>query len=104
MLNRTVAVWRRDISTDDVGGQTYSWSKVGDVAARLPQPSASEQLVAHQDGAEHTQAIYVLPTVDVRRGDQLRDGDLTYRVVAVVTPSIAAYQRCDTERTQEEPT
>jgi SPP1 family predicted phage head-tail adaptor len=101
-LNRTLEVWRPTTVPDGSGGQVVTLVQVGEVRAKVDQPSAAERLVAAQAGAEQTRPVYLLPATDVRRGDELRDGSLILRVVATVTPSTPDYLRADCTWTQPE--
>lgn len=102
-LNRTLAVWRPDTEPDGAGGQDVDLVQVGTVRARISQPSAAEQVAAMQAGAVHTQAIYLLPDADVRRGDQLRGDGQVFRVKATFSPSAPVYLRADVELIESEP-
>ncbi|MEV1006127.1 phage head closure protein [Streptomyces sp. NPDC049881] len=104
LLNRTLAVWRVTTVPDGAGGQATSWTQAGTVAAKVDQPSARERMLAQQAGSEHTHNVYLLPTADVRRGDELRDGAERYRVLAVISPSTPIYRRADVHLIQTEGT
>lgn len=92
-LNRTLDVWRPAIIPDDSGGQTVVLNLAGQVRAKVDQPSADEDRVAQQWGSEHSHNIYLDPGADVRRGDELRGGGQTFRVLATVQPSQAVYTK-----------
>ncbi|HEX6685759.1 MAG TPA: head-tail adaptor protein [Candidatus Limnocylindrales bacterium] len=102
-LNRSLQVWRPDLTDDGAGGQSVAYAQAGTVRARVSQPTAAEQVEAAQAGATHTQPVYLLPDADVRRGDELRgDGDV-FRVKATIVPSEPVYLRADVELIQHEP-
>lgn len=82
----------RPVTSDDgSGGQTVTFVEVGEVAAKVDQPTPKEQAEADQWGATHSHTIYLLPDADVRRGDELRGDSQVFRVLAVVAPSRAVY-------------
>ncbi|GLH94904.1 phage head closure protein [Phytohabitans aurantiacus] len=102
-LPRAFEVWRPELVDDGAGGQDVEYVEVGQVRGRVSQPTAAERVVAMQAGAEHTAAVYLHPSADVRRGDELRgDGD-TFRIKATITPSEPVYLRADCERIESEP-
>ncbi|MFD0773376.1 head-tail adaptor protein [Streptomonospora algeriensis] len=103
-LNR-VLTQRRPVGTPTgSGGKTTTWVTVGTVRCRVSQPSAAERVAARQQGAVHTQPVYCAPDADVRRGDELVDTDTgeTWRVKAVIYPSVRVYLRADCELIQAE--
>ncbi|MDT0270258.1 phage head closure protein [Streptomyces sp. DSM 44915] len=102
LLNRRLAVWRLTTAPDGAGGQTTAWAQVGTVSAKVDQPSARERMLAQQAGSEHTHNVYLLPSADVRRGDELRDGPEHYRVLSVISPSTPIYRRADVHLIQTE--
>lgn len=102
LLNRQLQVWRTTRVPDGLGGWTTTTAPVGAVAAKVDQPSASERLLAQQAGSEHTHTVYVQPTADVRRGDELRDGDQVFRVLSVVEPSSPVYRKAECQLVQKE--
>lgn len=102
LLNAQVTVWRRTSVPDGSGGQATAWVEVGPVRCRISQASAAERVAARQAGADHTQPVYFRPGSDVRRGDELRGGGQTWRVVADVVPSEVVYLRADCELIQPE--
>ena len=59
-------------------------------------------LLAQQAGSEHPHTVYVQPTADVRRGDELRDGDQVFRVLSVVEPSSPVYRKAECQLVQKE--
>jgi head-tail adaptor len=93
LMNRTLTVRREVTASDGYGGQTVAYSLVGDVPARVSRPSASEREVAAREGVEITHEVYLNPEADVRRGDQLVDGDQVLEVVSVVEPSRVDYRK-----------
>jgi len=102
-LNRTLAVWRPVTDDDGAGGQTVTMTDIGDVRARVSQPSAAERVAAMQAGAELLMPVYLAPDADVSRGDELRGDGEVYRVKATVRPSEVEYLRADCELVQVEP-
>ena len=102
LLNRALEVWRSESTPDGSGGQTDTWEHVGDVAAKVDQPSAAERTEGDQWGAEWTNTIYVSPSADVRRGDELRGDGETYRVLATVSPSRQTYTKAPAQRVEHE--
>ncbi len=103
-LNRRLEHYRYQTGPDGSGGQTTTWVHLGAVRARVSQPTAAERVAAQQAGAEHTQPVYVAPRADVRRGDELRGPEGSWRVGAVFRPSEPVYLRADCELVQgEEP-
>jgi head-tail adaptor len=104
MLNRRVDVYRPEKTSDGQGGHTVSMVlQASDRPAKVSQPDASEQRVADQDGAKLTHVVHMTPTEDVQRGDELRGGGETFRVISAVTPSHAVYLRLGVEQLQSEP-
>ncbi|MFJ9382024.1 head-tail adaptor protein [Streptomyces sp. NPDC101455] len=103
LLNRTLEVWRPVSSPDGYGGQTIALAlQPAPVAAKVDQPSASERLVAAQMRSDHSHDIYLQPSADVRRGDELRDADTgeQWRVLAVVAPSTPVYRKAQAQLIQ----
>jgi head-tail adaptor len=98
LLNQTLAHRRPVLADDGAGGATQTMATIGTLAARLPQPTATERLHSDRAEAEHTQPVYVDPGADVRRGDELAHADgRTWRVTAVLHPSKPKYVRADCE-------
>lgn len=102
LLNRTLEVWRVVATDDGAGGQDTALIRQADVAAKVDQPSASERMLAAQAGSEHTHSVYLLPTADVLRGDELRGGGQTFRVLSVVQPSSPIYSKAECQLIQKE--
>ncbi|MCD0450771.1 head-tail adaptor protein [Actinocorallia sp. API 0066] len=103
LLNRVLEVWRPEHAPDGSGGQTMLFAYIGDIAAKVDQPSATEKATADQWGAEHTNTVYFSPSADVARGDELRGDGETYRVLATISPSRNTYTKAPAERTEHEP-
>lgn len=96
LLNTSVEVWRDVRTPDGMGGWVTGWSKVTDLRARISQPSATERVLADQNGADLSHVVYLLPTVDVRRGDQLHTAGRQFDVLSVFEPSEpGTYLRAD---------
>ncbi|MGW4641809.1 head-tail adaptor protein [Sphaerisporangium sp. NPDC004334] len=102
LLNRTLQVRRPHTTGDGGGGQVTTWQAAGTVRARLSQPTAVERETGDQYGADLTYPVYLLPEADVRRGDQLIDGERVLLVTEVYTPSEPVYLRADCRRRQSE--
>jgi SPP1 family predicted phage head-tail adaptor len=102
LLNRTLEVWRTSRTPDGGGGWETIPVRQADVAAKVDQPSASEQLLAMQAGTEHTHNVYLQPTADVMRGDQLRGDGQTFRVLSVVQPSAPVYRKAECQLIERE--
>jgi hypothetical protein len=102
-LNRALEVWRPATVPDGAGGQTLTHVRQpADVAAKVDQPTAAERMLAAQAGATLTHPVYLLPGVDVRRGDELRGDGQTLRVLATSSPSTPRYLKADCELIQVE--
>lgn len=102
LLNRVLEVWRPQTSDDGAGGQQVTLVRADDVRAKVDQPSASERRTAAQWGSQHSHNVYLLPTADVRRGDELRGGGQAFRVLAVAEPSSPRYHKAEAELIQSE--
>lgn len=103
-LNRRLIQWRREEASDGSGGVTTDWVERGPVRARVSQATTAERVAAQQAGADHTQPVYVSPRADVRRGDELRGPEGSWRVTSVYRPSEPVYLRADCELVQGEGT
>ncbi|MFD0344011.1 phage head closure protein [Streptomyces sp. NPDC127117] len=101
-LNRRLAVWRTVTTDDGYGGQETTHQQTGEVRAKVDQPSASERMLAQQAGSPHTHTVYLQPSADVRRGDELRGDGQALRVISVVQPSAPLYRRAECELTEQE--
>lgn len=102
-LNRTLEVWRPEVTPDGAGGQETTYVRQGvDVRGKVDQPSATERMLAQQAGSEHSHNVYLLPTADVLRGDQLRGGDQVLKVLAVVEPSSTRYRKAECQLIQSQ--
>ncbi|MGW2591957.1 phage head closure protein [Streptomyces sp. NPDC001515] len=101
-LTRTLQVWRPVTADDGYGGQDVTLMPQGDVGAKVDQPTATDQTLAQQSGATLTHSIYLLPTADVQRGDELRGAGQEYSVHAVVQPSGPRYTKALCELRQTE--
>ncbi|WP_033818886.1 head-tail adaptor protein [Kitasatospora sp. MBT63] len=102
LLNRVLEVWRPAAVPDGAGGQAVALALAGEVRAKVDQPSASDRTLAAQTGSRHTHTVYLLPTADVARGDELRGGGQRLRVHSVVEPSRPDYRKAETELIQPE--
>ncbi len=111
LLNRELDHYRTTAVRTPTGGLAEERALVGQVWARVPQPSATERIMARtqvgpqQGGAELTQPVYVEPQEDIRRGDELADAATgeVFRVKDAITPSKeGVYLRLDTEVVQAE--
>ncbi|MEV3848094.1 phage head closure protein [Streptomyces microflavus] len=101
-LNRVLEVWRETTEKDGAGGQTSTWVQVGEVRAKVDQPSAADRMLAQQAGSKHSHTIYLADGSDVHRGDQLRGDDQTFTVHATLQPSGPRYLRADCELIQRQ--
>ncbi|MFB9464527.1 phage head completion protein [Streptomyces cinereospinus] len=96
LLNTTVPVWRATTADDGGGGQETTWQQVGTPRARMSQPTARERQAADQAEARLDESWYFHPSVDVRRGDELRPPGRVVEVFAVFEPSEpGTYLRAD---------
>jgi head-tail adaptor len=102
MLRDSREVWRRTETADAMGGRATTWALVGTVRCKVDVPSVSERELADQWQALHSHNVFVMPSADVRRGDELRGGPLVLRVLSVVEPSRPDYRRalCSAEQTR----
>ncbi|MGW2547496.1 phage head completion protein [Kitasatospora sp. NPDC001574] len=101
-LTRTLEVWRPSSEPDGLGGRRTTLVHIGEVRAKVDQPSASDRLVAAQSGSRHTHTVYLLPAADIARGDVLRGDGQTLTVHHVTGPSSPTYRRAEAELTQSE--
>ncbi|MFD3929536.1 head-tail adaptor protein [Streptomyces sp. NPDC058614] len=107
-LNRRLDVWRPQTSPDGHGGQTTTLVKQAlPVRAKVDQPSPTERLIAQQANSKHSHDVFMLPSANVRRGDELRGtdrlgNDQAFRVLSVVQPSRLAYSKALAELIQGE--
>jgi SPP1 family predicted phage head-tail adaptor len=101
-LNRELEVWRPATSPDGLGGRTTTLVQVGTVRAKVDQPSAADRLLAAQTNSLHTHTVYLLPTADVSRGDELRGAGQRLRVHHISEPSSPNYRKAEAELTQTE--
>ena len=102
-LRERLVVRRRVATQDEWGGTAYTYQQVGEVRAKVSQPTAAEQVEAQQAGSSMTMIVHLLPGADVRRGDHLlrADGE-TLRVKYTRHPSEPVYLRADVEAIQSE--
>jgi head-tail adaptor len=106
--NRDLQVWRPTTTPDGAGGQQTTLVMHGTVRAKVDQPSPTERLLAQQAQSKHSHDVFMAPTADVLRGDQLRGMDglgvaQVFRVLSVVQPSRPVYSKADVELIQKEP-
>lgn len=101
LLNTSVEVWRHSRTADGMGGWAEVWAQVGTVRARFSQPSAAERVAADRSEAKLSHVVYLPPSADVRRGDQLRLPGRSFDVLAVFEPSKpGTYLRADCDAHQ----
>lgn len=103
-LREQLAVWRPTEVADGQGGWTTTLvEQARPVRAKVSQPTAAEQVEAQRAGTTMAMTVHLLPTADVRRGDELRrpDGD-RLRVKYTIHPSEPVYLRADCEQLQAE--
>ncbi|WUI00209.1 phage head closure protein [Spirillospora sp. NBC_00431] len=101
-LNRVLEVWRPETTDDGAGGQDVTYVRKDDVAAKVDQPTTAERMLAAQAGTDHDHTVYLAPSADVRRGDELRGDGQVLRVLSTVTPSTPRYLKAACELTQTE--
>ncbi|WP_017602206.1 hypothetical protein [Nocardiopsis lucentensis] len=111
LLNRALDHYRIETTRNSTGGLDETRVLVGQVEVRVPQPSATERVMARtqvgpqQGAAELTQPVYTEADSGVRRGDELQDPTTGegFRVKDAIRPSEADdYLRLDTEVFQVE--
>ena len=96
LLNASVEVWREGRVSDGMGGWIKGFALLATVRARFSQPSAAERVIAAQNGADASHVVYLLPSADVRRGDELRSDGRIFDVLATYEPSVSGtYLRAD---------
>jgi hypothetical protein len=103
-LREKLTVWRPTEVSDGQGGWTLTLVEQSrPVRAKVSQPSAEEQIEAQRAGAALMLPVHLLPTADVRRGDELRrpDGD-RLRVKFTIHPSEPVYLLASCEQLQAE--
>lgn len=93
MIKDSREVWRPAETVDSLGGRSVVFTRVASVRCKVDQASAAEREESGQWGAECTNGVYMLPSADVRRGDELRGGPLVLRVLAVIQPSTPQYRK-----------
>lgn len=107
-LNRRLQVWRPTTVDDGAGGQATTYTQQpAEVRAKVDQPSPTERLIAQQADSKHSHDVFLLPSADVLRGDQLRGTDglgtaQVFRVQSVVQPSRPVYSKALVELIQSE--
>jgi hypothetical protein len=106
-LSRTLEVWRPQTAPDGAGGEQTTLVAVGTVRGKVDQPSPTERMIAASTTSRHSHNVYLLPSADVRRGDELRGTDARgtaqrFRVQAVVQPSAPVYSKALVEDLQSE--
>lgn len=89
LLNSSVTVWREVRVSDGMGGWNTSRVAAGEPRARVSQPTATERVIASQNGADLSHVVYFHSTADVRRGDELHRGSEVFDVLATFEPSAA---------------
>jgi SPP1 family predicted phage head-tail adaptor len=104
LLKQKCDIYRRAQVSDGQGGYTYSYALVkGQVRCKIDQASGSERIEAQQAGGSMTHKIYLDPDQNIRRGDEIRQGDKSWRVDLVYEPSTPnVYRRADSELIQSE--
>lgn len=96
LLNGTTDQWRPIPTADSSGGQSVVLVNLGVLRCRRRQPIvAVEGELGSQDVANVTEVVYLGPTADVKRNDELHFGDDVLDVHAVYTPSLPVYRRAD---------
>jgi head-tail adaptor len=100
LLNSSVTIWRLSSVPDGAGGEVTALAQVGESAAMISQPTATERVLAAQGQSRHTHTVHLPPVADVRRNDELRCGAQVFRVQSVFQPSRPIYVRADVELIQ----
>jgi head-tail adaptor len=96
LLNASLTVHRTVRTSDGMGGYTSVLTALGSVRARVSQPSATERVVAAQNGADLSHVVYLAPSADVKRGDELHRASDVFEVLATYQPSVSGtYLRVD---------
>lgn len=93
MLRDRREVWRAMNTPDGMGGSSRVVAHVGTVRCKVDIPGSQELERADRWESLHTHNVFLLASADVRRGDELRGGGLTLRVLSVVGPSSPAYRK-----------
>jgi head-tail adaptor len=96
LLNTIVAVQRRQVTDDGMGGQQVTWDAIGEQPARISQPTDEELWVAAREHRDLTHRVYLTAGADVFRGDRIvTAAGIVMGVEAVVQPSEPAYLRAE---------
>ncbi len=104
-----LTVYRPTATSDGLGGQTTTYTQVGQIRVQVNQPTTDERMLAQQAGVDLTHVLHAIYGVDVQRGVEL-DGDLPsplpdgrrLRVIAVISNSRSTYTRIECETVQVE--
>ncbi|MGH3933643.1 MAG: phage head completion protein [Pseudonocardiaceae bacterium] len=101
LLTHTVEHWRPVTTVDSMGGQSTVLTLLATLAGRRSQPTqAGERTEASADTSRVTDVVYLHPSVDVRRNDELRLDGTVLDVEAVYRPSVPIYLRVDAHSRQ----
>lgn len=112
LMNRVVAVWRTERTPDGAGGWITAKVFSHELDVRISRANIAERTFSRtaigdmQAGAELTHIVYADGLADIRRGDELRDGEFSelYRVIGTQRASVPdVYTRAQCELIEVEP-
>jgi len=94
LLPITLTLQRRERTSDGKGGFVETFSTVASLSARISALTAKDTTIAHQQQAQVSHAIYLVPGNDVRMNDQIVFNAFVCRVVVPnVEPWNPVYQK-----------
>jgi head-tail adaptor len=91
LLNLQYTITRRERVSDGQGGWAVTYGLLATVPGRMRPASSAEREAAAQDQRRISHVLYVLPTVDIARGDQVDGDGITVNVVGIREPSRAGH-------------
>lgn len=100
LLNRSMQVWRPTATADAGGGQDETLAHLDTVPVRLSRPTDREREISQQERGWVDYDVYLAPDTIVARRDELRDDELTLKVLATMQPSEPIYTRARCEQQQ----
>lgn len=89
LLNKTYTVARQARASDGQGGWTVSFAAVGSFKGRMRPATGVERELAAAEQRQISHVLYVRPTADIQRGDQVTGDGATWEVLGVREPSRA---------------